>query len=449
MIKMKLSRYSMISETEGGLFAMNFLNQGKAFIYENRFIKQIRNLQLNTSVPSSSVSDELKWLCVEESINEFHVALSKFYHWWDPSHLRFTIILNNFCNFQCVYCYEEHDKREFSDDLWDLFINAIQDYHKTIGLKSLVLEFYGGEPLLSWSKASLQLNRLRKFCLDQGIIIRFGMTTNGYLLKDDWIRSSLAQNEVRNFQITIDGGRNSHNKCRPLKNGEPTWDTLVNNLFKLADSTDDKLNVMVRVNYNLDTLETIDELLDIGAQLDSRFSFFFHAISKWGGINDDSLDVVDAQDDALVRHVLMERAVKKGVRINTHASFLNPFGSLCYAAKPYDFIACFDGNIRKCTFVDDKELDKHNIVGTIKDGRLDINYIKNGEWTIPQLESNKTCKECMLLPVCYGNSCPVRRLVEDCLPCPTAKHDCEKMVQLLYEQKKQFASNQKRSRAEL
>ena len=96
------------------------------------------------------------------------------------------------------------------------------------------------------------------------------------------------------FQITLDGGRDTHNINRPLYSGEATWDTIFQNLISMKNSVMDDFRVAVRVNFDYQTFDTVSQLLDdMRDELDHRFTVFFHSIEKWGGENDQYFEVIE------------------------------------------------------------------------------------------------------------------------------------------------------------
>lgn len=93
----------------------------------------------------------------------------------------------------------------------------------------------------------------------------------------------LLENKFNFFQITIDGSKENYNKNRPTIDGKGTWDLIFRNLKNLKAHNDKQFTVYLRVNYNYEVIENIDELLKkVTLELDERFLIFFHSIGKWG-----------------------------------------------------------------------------------------------------------------------------------------------------------------------
>lgn len=96
----------------------------------------------------------------------------------------------------------------------------------------LRITWFGGEPLLA-------LKRMKSFCEkvreEIGITFESNLITNGYLLTTDKI-ATLKDLAATSCQITLDGLAATHNARRPLYNGKPTFDTVVNNIEALVEA---------------------------------------------------------------------------------------------------------------------------------------------------------------------------------------------------------------------
>lgn len=222
------------------------------------------------------------------------------------------------------------------------------------------------------------------------------------------------------FQITLDGGRDTHNINRPLYSGEATWDTIFQNLISMKNSVMDDFRVAVRVNFDYQTFDTVSQLLDdMRDELDHRFTVFFHSIEKWGGENDQNFEVIEGELEPFMRKILMDEAIKRGIEPYLNFKFFNPFGRVCYAGYPYHFTLGTDGLLRKCNEEDEK-IDRFNVVGIITDGKIDLNLEKWGDYALPGGAKgfSDKCLECLYLPACYGQNCPKHRIQDKKISCP-------------------------------
>lgn len=404
---MIISKYTRILSCNDGELIYNTKNGAQLFV------KNDDELMNDVNFLKKGKLDDLKSeiikniFCVDEDTNELLTIVSNYYkNYFDPTYLSFIIMPNNTCNFLCKYCYQEHDKKLMDDSIVNDFISAIKKYHADIGIKKFYIEWFGGEPMMSYGIVKKITSSLSDFFEKNDIDYHFGMTTNGSLLSKNVV-DFLFEHKFDFFQITIDGDKKNHNYYRPFINGDGSYDKIFENL-KYMHSKQNVFDVAIRVNYNLETSNHLTELLeDIKNNLDNRFSIFYHPIGKWGGKNDATLDVVTGSMSNVALCEFSNEAVKRGIYPKLNIMHMNPFGLMCYASMPYFFTLGTDGMLRKCN-EEDPNLDSFNIVGTIKGGELKFNINKWSRFILPggDISIPKKCQECLYFPLCLGLNCP-------------------------------------------
>jgi uncharacterized protein len=144
-------------------------------------------------------------------------------------------------------------------------------------------------------------------------------------------------------------------------------------------------------------------------------------VGKWGGPNDDNLEVCGVQEASRQLIQLTLKAENMGIGTDDLADSLLPApGQVCYAARPYSLIVGADGKLMKCTVVLDTMAD--NVVGRIhKDGSITLNEDRFAKWVKPYYLEDQMCNKCFFVPVCQGVSCPLPRLQTGDRPCPQPK----------------------------
>ena len=258
------------------------------------------------------------------------------------------------------------------------------------------------------------------------------MTTNGYLLTPD-VFSRLVSWGINSFQITVDGPDHAHDAHRPLKDGGGTFDQILSNVLAMR-SFPEPFYVALRINFDRTNRNEMNQLFDQLEPLrgDSRFQLRFYPVGKWGGLNDENLDVCGTSGE-LERQNLDREAFALGFTPETRWSSLQPANrsTICYAARPNNMIIGADGKIMKCTIaLDTKE---YNIVGRLHDdGKLSLDLDKMAKWVKPYFEEDSVCKKCFHLPLCQGSCCPVPRIETGSRPCPPEKTAIVPTLQTLW-----------------
>ncbi|HEX7051924.1 MAG TPA: radical SAM protein [Longimicrobiales bacterium] len=336
--------------------------------------------------------------------------------------LQLILLASEDCNFRCTYCYERFARGTMLPEVRQGVKNLIAK--RAPGLASLQISWFGGEPLYGWNA----IEDLAPFCLDiarqHSITYRSSMTTNGYLLTPD-VAEKLIQWEVRSFQITLDGLAEDHDRKRKGRDGRGTFDVILSNL-KALQRRKDEYSVSLRVNFDRDNYPNLERFLDVlrdDFAGDDRFRLSLHAVGKWGGPNDSALDVCGRDEAQEVRERVHSAAVERGLSVRRGGvkDINRPGKSVCYAARPFNFIVGADGKLMKCTVALDTK--DYNIVGRLSpDGEMELDLDKLALWVQPAFENDTTCRACYFVPVCQGMRCPLIRIEDKRRPCPPTKH---------------------------
>lgn len=343
--------------------------------------------------------------------------------------LELILMPNENCNFRCVYCYESFARNKMLRPVIEGVVEHVrQRAHDLVGLR---IGWFGGEPLTAPRIIEELSSRLQAICHTYDIEYSSSMVTNGYLFTPA-IAAMLFRAEVRQFQITLDGPKEHHNRLRVLADGrQDTFDRIFSNLLMLRD-TDEPFQVVVRVNFDAQSHRAIDGLLqELRSELlgDPRFHIDFHPVGQWGGPGDAALDVCGVEEGRSFRDSLFAKASGAGLNMKALRQRLEPFGSSCYAANPRSFVIGSDGMVYKCTVAFE---DPRNHVGRMMpDGQLVLDDAKVRMWTESGEETDGVCQQCFFRPACQGNACPLDRIANGNRPCPSTKLSIDGALKVL------------------
>ncbi len=237
------------------------------------------------------------------------------------------------CNLACQYCFAEegeyHGRRALMS--FEVGKKALDFLVANSGNRvNLEVDFFGGEPLMNWQVVkdlvaygrSLEEAHNKKF--------RFTLTTNGVLLNDEILE--FANKEMANIVLSIDGRKEVHDKMRPFRGGQGSYDLIVPKFKKVAESRD-QMNYYVRGTFthnNLDFSQDVLHLADLG----------FHQISvepvvappeEDYAIREEDLPFLKNEYDRLAKAIL-ERA-KKGQKFNFFHFMIDLQGGPCVAKR--------------------------------------------------------------------------------------------------------------------
>lgn len=171
------------------------------------------------------------------------------------------------CNLACRYCFAEegeyHGRRalmsfEVGKKALDFLIANSGDR------RNLEVDFFGGEPLMNWQvvKDLVKYGREQEKLHNKNF--RFTLTTNGVLLNDEIME--FCNREMANVVLSIDGRREVHDRMRPFRKGQGSYDMVLPKFKKFADSRNQE-KYYVRgtfTRHNLDFSNDVLHLADEG-----------------------------------------------------------------------------------------------------------------------------------------------------------------------------------------
>jgi uncharacterized protein len=194
-----------------------------------------------------------------------HQALDRYFATvtTDSSELHITVLTTLQCNFACDYCFQgDHgDHNKFADKMsLDTAAQTaawVEREMDRVSPEHVTLMFFGGEPLLNLPVMFYLSERLHHSAAARGLDLGISIITNGLLLTPE-IVDRLLPFGLRGVKITLDGDRDTHNRMRPLRGGQGTFDRIVENIRAVAD----RVAVAIGGNFDEATVDAYPALLD-------------------------------------------------------------------------------------------------------------------------------------------------------------------------------------------
>jgi len=158
----------------------------------------------------------------------------------DSSELNITLLTTLQCNFACDYCFQgDHgDYNTHADKMSLETALRVADWFEReldrVRPEKFVLTFFGGEPLLNLPVMYLLAERAWKAAKTRGLTLYTNIITNGLLLTPAVVDRMLPFG-LNGVKITLDGDKDTHNRMRPLRGGQGTFDRIVENIRQVAD----------------------------------------------------------------------------------------------------------------------------------------------------------------------------------------------------------------------
>ena len=310
--------------------------------------------------------------------------------------LRVSVILGMACNFACVYCYEGSLKgaAAMNDATAGQLAAYLLARFAAGKKKRLILDFYGGEPLLYVPRIKDLAGRLRPAVEALGGSFEFTLVANGSLLTGEVARE-LAAHGLASVKVTVDGTADNHDRFRPFRDGGGSWERIVGNLLDCRGLC----AITLSGNYTAGNYQLFPALLDSLAErgfVPSDFgSVQFYPVMQvndrfanpefTGGCCSDDEPWVHAASLALREEIL-----RRGYRFPKLAP------SPCMVDLDDAFTVDHDGSIYKCvTLIGHPELACGDIWrGMAEDWKT--------AWCVDHWKDEPQCRACVYLPLCFG-----------------------------------------------
>ena len=210
-------------------------------------------------------TDEMKrlGLIIDESLDE--IGLLRFAYSkarYNKNKARLTICTTLECNFACPYCYERRQSGSMSPEVEEGIIHYVKELISS-GIKLISIIWYGGEPLLYPEIIERLSCRIASLCKENQVEYTCSMISNGFLINNRVLKM-FETIGLSTIQITVDGDEKTHNSRRRLKNGDATYQQIMDNIQKLSSVP---IQVVVRVNIDKTNIDTFSQVKNaIGKQ---------------------------------------------------------------------------------------------------------------------------------------------------------------------------------------
>ena len=308
------------------------------------------------------------------------------------------------CNLACRYCFAEegeyHGRRAIMS--YEVGKKALDFLVANSGNRTnLEVDFFGGEPLMNWEVVKQLVAFGRSLEEEHHKKFRFTITTNGVLLNDEILE--FVNKEMGNMVLSIDGRKEVHDRMRPHRGGQGSYDEIVPKFKKAAESRG-QMNYYVRgtyTHYNTDFAKDVLHLADLGFKQISVEPVVAPETEDYA-IREEDLPQLLAQYDELAEEMIKRR--KEGNGFNFFHFMIDLEGGPCVAKRlsgcgsGTEYLAVTPwGDLYPChQFVGNEDF----LMGNVDEGvlRTDI----RDEFKQCNVYAKEKCKDCFAKFYCSG-----------------------------------------------
>lgn len=335
------------------------------------------------------------------------------------------------CQLGCGYCGQKHTKNQLDSENYDFLIERLESkINKNKHLQYLHIGWFGGEPLMGLISLRKLSEKFMALAKATNLEYSAKVVTNGLALKKNLFLELVNNYGISEFEITLDGTREFHDKRRFVKSGGKSFDIIFNNLidiFNIPNYSELNVNISIRCNVDKSNFEGVEPLIKLMAEnnFQEKISYFYVApIHSWG--NDAHLLSLEKDEFAQKEVDWFITMYKNGF---TPTLLPKRTKNVCMVVdKNAELLDAF-GNIYNCTEVSyvPEYKDSEYLLGNINKISPDKVFEKLplSDWNdlILKKDDRFMCPDCKMLPVC-GGMCP-KSWNEGIVPCPSPKHNIE------------------------
>lgn len=318
--------------------------------------------------------------------------------------IEFTILPTTDCNLKCVYCFQGDDKRKDrlqEEELQKIF-RVIERIRDERGEKAAI-SLFGGEPLMKENYECVQ--KIFNYVEEKGLEY-ISITTNGVNV-DHYMDLFKQKKDLLNaLGITLDGPRHIHESKRISKDGNPTFQRILDNIEEILELG---INITVRVNVDHENFQYVEELVEV---LDRRFSLYPHFACY--------LSLVTYKLNKGENKISLYELAKEVCRLSQEYEFITPAGlgviehvlgafmgreemlmprfGYCEATDGKHYAFSPDGHIYNCNELIGKQeyaIGRYSPEFKMIQSELD-------RWNNNSILHRDSCKECAISLICGG-----------------------------------------------
>lgn len=320
------------------------------------------------------------------------------------------------CNLNCIYCFEHKRKGKMSLETAEAVFRFVVEEYENQPYQELKINWYGGEPLLGMDIIEYLSEKFLAFTEENSIEYIATIITNSVLATDE-IQEKLKKYKVWCVMATADGIGCMHDRTRPSRNGESTYETIMKNVdgFLDKDFAVDFRCVIDNVNC-----ESCLKLAKSFAHRDNVKVVFsqLRNLTEFDK-NDPRADVIkEATPEEYAKAVLQE-FLNRDPSAEDFMHFLRPLPVNCIANIDRGYVIDELGNAYKCTSmpgIDDFIL--FNVTEPLEKRKINHELIARCNNANPM---DDVCADCAVYPLCKGG-CSRMRIHQGVVNCMHFKY---------------------------
>jgi len=227
------------------------LDVRKSLIYKINSDYKERLMLLNNNYSGDELADDVEMKKLTEEGERFIAEKASELTKQEFRLESLTIILTSACNLRCKYCY---GGGEWIPQImsFETAKKAIDFLVKNRSSSYLTIIFFGGEPLMNFPLLEQIVNYCKSIQEKISVEFDYSITTNGTLVTERI--ATFFDNNNFHVNISIDGDKETHDRCRCDIHGQGTYDDVIQGISKIPLEKRTARGTITGKNTNVDEL---------------------------------------------------------------------------------------------------------------------------------------------------------------------------------------------------
>lgn len=383
---MRLNKYTIKIKYDNGYILYSLISKMLIIVESDFFINETNQIDENIdSVQCKYLKDH--FIISDDDFRDYDNIIEIAHDFNKQDEIgRFMIHLGYECNLRCSYCYQSNIKNYKKKNTANI-INTISKIIKKEKFSELDVCFIGGEPLIYVNDILKISDAISSNIKNKKV--SYSVVTNGTLLKNNDILSKLKKYNIKEFQITLDGLKEEHDKFRN-DNNKGSFELIIRNLKYIQNKHED-INILINCNISKYNYKNVYKIIDFLKTNDIKYPIFFSLIFDSNKNQNNSVKY-----SGNIWYSVHKYAINNG---HNYLPFYRDMYLGCAMTQSNYYIINPEGKVYSC--INGIENDDY----FISDNSDNIENIKKIKMMNLEKKINSwplECKNCQLLPICFG-----------------------------------------------
>ena len=177
-----------------------------------------------------------------------------------------TLHVSHACNLKCIYCFADGGAyggrvEQMRPEVARQAVDWVLDRCRSVGRSHI--NFFGGEPLLNFPLIKEVVRYARLKAEEVGVVVTFGITTNGTLMNDEVVR--FFDEEDIEVMVSLDGPKQDESGLRMFHDGKGSYEVVSRNAQRMMAERPEKVTLRATLtSANMDLAGTARSLSELG-----------------------------------------------------------------------------------------------------------------------------------------------------------------------------------------